>query len=1446
MKKRRKRKKGLAILLTAAMVVGLMPGVGTLQVSATESDENTVNTVSSNEAMTPEQTVGQATDKLITTWQWIDEEECLDEETGSLSLPGASEQRPAYFDDVTAFLPTQIHATVVNVDDSENLETGEENITLGDWECDDYPEEGAYSGSYTFVAALPEGYALSEEAEALTVLVELGGVKMYDADTVTETGYENGFCTTYTEGTECSKHGTDCKGYQPAEPVSDTHHSELNTQFNGYYAIENAGQLYWFAGLVNGTLGYVSQNTSANAVLTTDIIVNKSVLDTNGAPNSGTFTEWKPICKDTDDISGYYNGTFDGNKHTISGLYYDNSDTEGVGLFGWSRGTIKNVGVVDSCFNGYSYVGGVCGYNYRGTITNCYNSGTVSGNDCVGGVCGHNYAWSTTAGGTRKSIISNCYNTGTVKGELLIGGVCGYNESNSNSTATITNCYYDSNAYIGDAIGTDEDTSTNVEGKSTDKFKSGQVAYLLNGSKSSNSLVWYQNLGEGGDASPVLDTSHGTVYQCTPCTYYYSNTADKQIEHTYILDTTDNKKHICEKCQASEEHALADLKYEANDETDTITVTCGKCNENLGTVTLSAPTVDLTYDGNEKTVSVEFTIARRPVNIKANDASKTYGETDPALSYTVSEETPLVYGEALSGALSRLEGENAVTYKITQGTVTNDNNPNYDITFNKGTFTINKAKKQDMGDFTIEYYESGGKFTVSIDPIQDAEYKFDIGNSTGNWTDNSSISGIEHNTQGIVYVRYKGDNNHEPGKEAYKQITTGHGECILVWFPGQEASCTENGHYDHWYCNGCKRYYWDEVGTSEAQESEITIVAPGHIDKYDDGVCDICNAIVNDYKHLQSCIKNYKNIQQNDYSDASYQTLQKALEEAQKLTDKNSKEELTAAYEALIAADKGLKQTALIVGTVANPSDTGKQTGGGRYAVGETVTLTAEGVEGWIFNGWYDSDKLISDKAKVTFVVTEDMSGTVSYTAKYTHVSHTMDENTHKCSICGISYYKVTFTGAVTSETYTTGNVEFPAGDYIFKVGDAVIDTADYTVSADTTITIESLTEAAKYAVTIIGDAHCALTITDSNGNTIKSGDEVAAGTILKVSVKVDDGYTLTTTPESSYTVSDVTTITAVTEAKTYAVTVDNTYYKSGEAEAPTVKVADLSAVPYGTSLKLTAADANTGYEFLGWYQTNGKQLTAEKVYTVTITSALTVQPRYQKNSGTVTFVANGSVVGTISNATNSTVIEFPSNVDAYVGFKFAGWDKTEEQIHSALASAKAVGTAGPLSYTWTKSNVNAGDIWYVRPYIIYTDEANEEHTVYGDRVTLCAGTAYDPAEKATAKIDGISYDSTSQKAKFVAYLAVPENAVIQKAGLVAKSQAAGFNPDTEILSANNAQYVKSSTLAVGTNGPVTYTWTKSSVNTGDIWYVRAYLVYTDEDGIEHTVYGNLLKYTAQ
>lgn len=138
-----------------------------------ENNENQLNIGESEEGK-------NETELTITAWEWIDEEECINPETGILALPFANEETPAFFDDVVALLPTQIQATVVNEEDIE-AEAASETITLGDWSCEEYPKEGAYSGSYTFVAALPEGYVLSEEDKALTVLVELGGAQMYES-----------------------------------------------------------------------------------------------------------------------------------------------------------------------------------------------------------------------------------------------------------------------------------------------------------------------------------------------------------------------------------------------------------------------------------------------------------------------------------------------------------------------------------------------------------------------------------------------------------------------------------------------------------------------------------------------------------------------------------------------------------------------------------------------------------------------------------------------------------------------------------------------------------------------------------------------------------------------------------------------------------------------------------------------------------------------------------------------------------------------------------------------------------------------------------------------------------------------------------------------------------------------------------------------------------------
>lgn len=139
-----KQKKGLAILLTIAMVIGMMPGAGIMQAFAAD--------------IVPEQTE----DKLITDWEWVDDWEIIDPDSGNILLPFASEENVAYFEDIVEMLPTAILV-------------GGEEVALGEWACEDYPmESGAYEGEYVFENTLPEGYVLSEDSNDLCLTVVLG------------------------------------------------------------------------------------------------------------------------------------------------------------------------------------------------------------------------------------------------------------------------------------------------------------------------------------------------------------------------------------------------------------------------------------------------------------------------------------------------------------------------------------------------------------------------------------------------------------------------------------------------------------------------------------------------------------------------------------------------------------------------------------------------------------------------------------------------------------------------------------------------------------------------------------------------------------------------------------------------------------------------------------------------------------------------------------------------------------------------------------------------------------------------------------------------------------------------------------------------------------------------------------------------------------------------
>lgn len=121
-------------------------------------------------------------------------------------------------------------------------------------------------------------------------------------------------------------------------------------------------------------------------------------------------------------------------------------------------------------------------------------------------------------------------------------------------------------------------------------------------------------------------------------------------------------------------------------------------------------TVDyrVTIDGAAVEGQVTLEVTPLAITVSALDASKTYGDSDPALGWEVTK-GKLVKDESLQGiTVSRELGEAvrkdgyAVTVAQSEGA-----NPNYKITFKDGTFTIGKRELAVTWDTTTEFTYDG-------------------------------------------------------------------------------------------------------------------------------------------------------------------------------------------------------------------------------------------------------------------------------------------------------------------------------------------------------------------------------------------------------------------------------------------------------------------------------------------------------------------------------------------------------------------------------------------------------------------------------------------------------------------------------------------------------------------------------------------------------------------
>lgn len=227
---------------------------------------------------------------------------------------------------------------------------------------------------------------------------------------------------------------------------------DFETDGNVIY-ITSAEELMGFAQTTSST------NYSGKIIkLTTDVVINE-----------GNASDWKTkepkyswSCSPNGNDSQRFKGTFDGQGHTISGLYSKTSTQSG--LFGTvnTGATVQNVNVVNSYFE-YTYsgsvhcrIGGIIGYIDAGnsgnvgttTVANCYVDAIIYtsatslydvGNTGMGGIIG--YVGNNTDHQKDTLNIVNCTFVGSIKGFRFVGGIIG--RISTYGTANIKNCHVD-------------------------------------------------------------------------------------------------------------------------------------------------------------------------------------------------------------------------------------------------------------------------------------------------------------------------------------------------------------------------------------------------------------------------------------------------------------------------------------------------------------------------------------------------------------------------------------------------------------------------------------------------------------------------------------------------------------------------------------------------------------------------------------------------------------------------------------------------------------------------------------------------------------------------------------------------------------------------------------------------------------------------------------------
>lgn len=397
--------------------------------------------------------------------------------------------------------------------------------------------------------------------------------------------------------------------------------------------------------------------------------------------------------------------------------------------------------------------------------------------------------------------------------------------------------------------------------------------------------------------------------------------------------------------------------------------------------------------------------------------------------------------------------------------------------------------------------------------------------------------------------------------------------------------------------------------------------------------------------------------------------------------------------------------------------------GGGTHTHGDSVSLKATPATGYSFAGWYEGANQVSTAEAYTFTATSART----LVGRFQRNWYTITFSAGTGGTVSPTSARVQYGGS--AESTATANT-----GYTFTQWSNGTNTAKLTV---TNVTANA-TYAASFGINayvITYQAGTGVASVTPTSETVNHGSNAAGSTATVATGYNFDGWyngsTRVSTALKYGPTSVVKNMTLVAKGtiKTFAVTGTSQYRNTdstGDWSTGTSggSVSGSGTYDYGSKVTLTASAA-TGYTFMGWFNTSGTSVGTSTTYTInSVTAAVTVYARFQKNWYTVTYT-RGTGVNSLSKtservAYNGTVTS--ETAVASTGYNSPTWTKSSGTGLLSVSAGKATLSAIQSNCTLVASaTINSYTISYTKNANIASISKTSETVNYGGTATCTA-----------------------------------------------------------------------------------------------------------------------------